>query len=170
MTPEMGSTNPEDLKGVASKLVETIKENNLTGNLHGSPKGKGIPMPFNARLHLSHSDPDASTGNLRFRFTEAGSIVAYGMDPQDYGMGMDTMWFGWEELIVSPDGQVIKQVNGWPNKDDAYNYRLFDQETIPPRVEYDDEQSLFLIRQLQKVADTGAALVRSRELKLPDDY
>ena len=154
--------NPENLK-LVKDLARSIKRNELNGDVRQSSGGHGIPLPAGSEINLLQSDPHAEV-TIRFYIGEKGSMGAYPMDPNDYGMGMDTMWFAYETLKVSPEGIVTKEVQGWPNKEDGYSYKMINRETTPPVVVYNEEESRKIIRELQLVADAGIGLLATGDL------
>lgn len=169
MTLEQGSNTPESQR-LALNLIDTVRNNQLGVNMHqyGTPF-RGIPIPPNTEIDLKQSDPQHPE-QLHLKVLDNGSLRVAPMSPYDYGMGMDTMWFGFETLIVSPDGKVEKVIDGYPNIYSGYMHHMFDQETTPQRQELDEQQSLRLLAELQKVAEHAIQLKNSGELEPESDY
>lgn len=107
-------TPPKDLAQRIAGITSALDKHQLYGSVTGS-----IGLP--SAVVLSDSDENwgygANRGNVRFSKGEDGTVKVYGMNPNDYGMGMDVMWFAWEQYRLSPDGKVAIERQGWPNRD-----------------------------------------------------
>lgn len=98
------------LRKRAGDLIEKIRENQLSG--------QKLPYKGNSLIPLKDNDMSFGYGKRRryiqIEIEADGSIRVFKMQATDYGMGMDTMSFEWEELIVSKEGGMRKVTRYYP--------------------------------------------------------
>lgn len=102
----------KDTRDVILSLLEIYK---LWGDFAYSNKG----LPSLGRINLLHTDPDNDNSTLRFYKDRLynrtpGEITVVGVEPQDYGMGMDTLWMASEFLSISPNGKITLEADYYP--------------------------------------------------------
>lgn len=148
----------EQLKQTVAELRNTLKNNELCGTIHNH-----IGLPDDGSIVLADSDPDFHHGLLRKHIRiyrqDNGSLSVCKMSPSDYGMGMDTMWFEWQELIVSTDGKVRQLSKSYPHNPP----RSF--ATLPNGGVLAEKRAERVIRTLQNVVNNAVRLKQAGKLK-----
>lgn len=138
------------------QLKQTLTENNLQGSVRHRDRS-GIPNL--GLINLVEAPYDISKGHIIFETKENGDLLVQGGSSFLGTEAMDIDYPAWEELMVSPEGQVTKKVHATHG---IASYRQFKDGE---EKKYTSQESEEIISKLQRIADNAVRLKKSGELK-----
>lgn len=153
----------KDLKDVLYAILDRY---NFWSTLNrGYPR---LGLPTLGLIDLRNTDPDSYNPSVRFsqgykwesdgededEEVTDGSMQVYSTIPQDYGIGMDTLWMTYEEIEVSPEGVCNKRIEQYPSS-------RWETQVSGKQI---DQGSIEILRKLITVALNGAAMQEKEEL------